>query len=1622
MYCPPSSATKTKVNKLDIATKENIFRDIFGTSRQYSYYDTDNNTAIENNPTNTNEDYIDRVLSGIDISIPPTLNNQFTHTTKNLRDNETNNSTFSSCESTNDTLLQNTSTQSSLSLTNINNNKTQKSRRNVISPTDTTLSNKDTELMIKQVSDTESITTDTPETSPIKPNFEKQQQEPTYVSNSSPKKYNLEKIVTNKVNGSSSNTFVNPGNAKYSNTKKPLLKPLNLKFQSSSSSLSTQFNNNSTTVIPKSNASSSGGNTNSTSKLKSPMHNIMGGLFNRSSSASSHSSLVNSPTTPLFGGSGQNASNTNSPQRNPFSYDTLNAGNNDNGASTESGFPNSKNTTDGINTNTPSFGARTLSLGSNTLKHMASSIQQKSGSSNGKNLSQHSSSSTLNLNFMNSATNASNNPFSFTIANNDQSTTSEGLRSRSSAPYIAHYHSNNTHHHSHFKRITSSTSLHSNYSNNVNTAPSTPISSSAGGGKRQNSISSAGKIFPSHNTALYATSSMKRPQVYPAILSRVASRFYRNIPVGEHKKDGLVYRDSFTGQEAVDVLCSIIRTSDRNLALLLGRALDAQKLFHDVFYEHRLRDSANEVYEFANPKTKTTNINNLGSVVVNAELATRELLSSGSSFNLLSSPTTNTATTTTTTTTNNNINANSRSASSTSTISNSSDMLDAFNTSTDYIGNKVKNGRSTIKPFNINGVFILLAECYSPTCTRDKLCYSISCPRRLEQQARLKPNTMYMNNSHFNTNNNISSSSGTAIATTTTTTNTNNNISTVTGGRSKSVTTIGSGAIKSGQLKRNVTVVDDDDDSDPKSSWTSSVPKEVWADLDKHEIKRQEAIYEFYMTEKNFIKSLETIRDTIIKTLAETNIIPADIRKNFIKHVFAHVNDIYSVNKRFLESLTERVKSSAIIDGIGDILLKWIPFFEPFVLYIASRPYAKYLIETQRTVNPYFARFDEDLMNSKLRHGIDSFLSQGVSRPGRYALLCREIIKYSKDNVEHKRDLEHLNRAMDAFNDFMKRIDKASGAAQDRHDVILLKQRILFKNEFVNLRLNDEKRRIRHEGLLSRKEVNSRSDLVSVGGNSGGNGFYDGDIQFYLLDNVLLFLKSKAVNKWQQHKVFQRPIPLQLLFAAPGEDIPNLRKYIGSSPGCASCCFVQSQESLTHSASNHNTSAIAIGGGGGGVSSSISSGNSTPLTPLGDSSDVALIHNSTNSNAIGSKNALTFIYYGAKQRYQVTLYAAQYAALQTLLDKIRQEQHRILTQNHIFNVKKVTNRFFDYNNRINSVCTFDGGRNLLIATTSGLYVFHRVNHRGSGNGDKPRNQPQRIMSKSNITQVSVLEDFKTVLLLIDKKLYSCPIKLLYDTGASIANKGASSGRPGGVKDGQYLKRYSKELMNHVSFFKDGDCGGKKLIVTANSSQHSIKFFELEHPLMKKSGSSTSSATTNKKVIEVYFDSEPISISFLKNNLCIGCKKGFQIVSPSQVVHEPLLDPADTSLEFALPRKGDVTLRPMSVYRVGNFFFLCYSEFAFFVNSQGWKRKDSPIIQWEGIPNKFAIWYPYILAFDSSFIEIRKIDDNGNCCGELVRCVLGEKIRLLQTSSQEILYVYEDDKGYDTIASLDFWIK
>lgn len=108
--------------------------------------------------------------------------------------------------------------------------------------------------------------------------------------------------------------------------------------------------------------------------------------------------------------------------------------------------------------------------------------------------------------------------------------------------------------------------------------------------------------------------------------------------------------------------------------------------------------------------------------------------------------------------------------------------------------------------------------------------------------------------------------------------------------------------------------------------------------------------------------------------------------------------------------------------------------------------------------------------------------------------------------------------------------------------------------------------------------------------------------------------------------------------------------------------------------------------------------------------------------------------------------------------------------------------------------------------------------------------------------------------------------------------------------------------------------------------------------------------------------------------------------------QSLLDPADTSLEL-FQREN---VKPIAIYRLNGEFLLNYSDFSFFVNRNGWRARPDWQIAWEGQPTSFALSYPFILAFEPSFIEIRNVETGG-----LVHIVTGKNIRMLHESTREV---------------------
>ncbi|PFH51852.1 hypothetical protein AMATHDRAFT_141795 [Amanita thiersii Skay4041] len=439
----------------------------------------------------------------------------------------------------------------------------------------------------------------------------------------------------------------------------------------------------------------------------------------------------------------------------------------------------------------------------------------------------------------------------------------------------------------------------------------------------------------------------KAPIVYPALLSRVAEAFRERIPLSDRVKDGLTYKSAFDGREAVDKIAYIIKTTDRNLALLLGRALDAQKYFHDVTYDHRLRDSPNELYQF---RTRLT------SPYVSGEL-TRPVHQPHHRKDSMSS--------------------------------------DDF-------------------PFP-TGVFTLLTDCYSPTCSRDQLCYSIACPRRLEQQARLnmKPQP----------------------------------------GLSKQIS------------KESLGDVPDDG-----TLWIHSVPQEIVNSVSETEKKRQEAINEVIYTERDFIRDMEYLRDIWIAQLREKDIILKEKRSKFITDVFWNVHEIITVNTKLRDALVKRQKSYAVVEKIGDIFLDSVPNFSPFVSYGAHQLYGKFEFEKEKSTNPAFSQFVEvtERLPESRKLELNAYLTKPTTRLARYPLLLEAVLKHTpKDSP----DKSMLPQVITIVKDFLMKVNTESGKSENRFHLCQLNEQLYYKTgEEVDLRLTEEGREIVHKGTLSKRD------------------------------------------------------------------------------------------------------------------------------------------------------------------------------------------------------------------------------------------------------------------------------------------------------------------------------------------------------------------------------------------------------------------------------------------------------------------------------------------------------------------------------------------------------------------------
>ncbi|RCH93227.1 RHO1 GDP-GTP exchange protein 2, partial [Rhizopus stolonifer] len=607
-----------------------------------------------------------------------------------------------------------------------------------------------------------------------------------------------------------------------------------------------------------------------------------------------------------------------------------------------------------------------------------------------------------------------------------------------------------------------------------------------------------------------------------------------------------------------------------------------------------------------------------------------------------------------------------------------------------------------------------------------------------------------------------------------------------------------------------------------------------------------------------------------------------------------------------------------------DLFLKHVVSFKPFVTYGEHQFIGKHIFETEKSINPAFAKFVEN--NERLPESrkleLNGYLTKPTTRLGRYNLLLKEILKNTpKDHPDQKT----IPQVMKEIKSFLSQVNEKSGKTENKFSLQILDERLSdVNNEYPqkdHLNLLADDRRIILKGKLKKKVLNNTSE--------------SSDIHVYVLDHCLIIIKSKYIDQVEKYKLYRKPISLFLLLTSLPEQSKRLSSIIPYSMG--------------------------------------SSSDPILLRPSYSTS-------STGSNSHKTRYPICFTHLGRNGSGPLTLYASTSANQKKWLDTIENQKRCFMQKTKAFDIVDVSHQYFNSFFKVNCAASYK--QLLFIGCDHGIY-FNRLD------SDKENKEKfRRVLYIGKVAQIDILEDLDIMLILADKVLYSCCLDLLLQD-QPVLPRDAKQTASSKSNNTQHLRKIS----SNVSFFKPGKVCDKTTFadkpvertlicyVKYNAMTSTIRVLEprtnTQDPKKKKTSKSPSvfmragAADALCLFKDLYIPGEATSIQFFKNFICVGSAKGFQMVDIGSAGVQSVLDPNDESNYFIKQREA---LKPMSMFKRPNGdILLCYNEIAFCIDRKGRRIEPKRMINWDGHPNSFAFYHPFILAFDTNFVEIRHVD-------------------------------------------------
>ena len=348
------------------------------------------------------------------------------------------------------------------------------------------------------------------------------------------------------------------------------------------------------------------------------------------------------------------------------------------------------------------------------------------------------------------------------------------------------------------------------------------------------------------------------------------------------------------------------------------------------------------------------------------------------------------------------------------------------------------------------GVLVGIGQCYSPTCTDDSPCYAYSCPRRKIMEKVTSEETA---------------------------------------GRYSNL---------------NMTL-------GLQTNWSVSIGKPYVSKMTPQAIKRQEIIFEFIRTEKEYVTDLQSVIKYMIGPLRRGKIVGIDNR--FVDSVFGNIEEISKVNGDFYENLRKLQKRKPVLESLGDVVKESVGTFICYTKYGKNQPSAKQILQVQKNKNPQLSAFLKECQNMPhfRRLPIESFLARPTTRLGRYPILIRDILKNTSKN---HRDQILLKEANTTIENILKEVNQLAGKETNRLKMEQWSELLRFekKNDITAVHFEDPKREYIREGKLSLIINNFINEPVL-------------EVNLLLLDNVLIITYEKNNNC----HIHGKPIPISLL-------------------------------------------------------------------------------------------------------------------------------------------------------------------------------------------------------------------------------------------------------------------------------------------------------------------------------------------------------------------------------------------------------------------------------------------------------------------------------------------------------------